>query len=81
MKGSEHNEPGVDLTLLARTISGTGTIIALLMAWNINALILKSLTGISATAYAPYAVLCYLAPIITITVSYMFKEKQNSLSA
>lgn len=74
----KYNELSIDITLLARTISDTGTIIAPLMAWNINALILKSLTGISATAYAPYATLCYLAPIITIIVSYMFKENHKS---
>jgi NhaC family Na+:H+ antiporter len=76
---NKYNELGVDRALLARTISDTGTIIAPLMAWNINALILKSLTGISATAYAPYAVLCYLAPIITIVVSYSFKETKKSV--
>lgn len=75
----KYNELGIDTTLLARTISDTGTIIAPLMVWNINALILKSLTGISATAYAPYAVLCFLSPIITIIVSYSFKAKHNSM--
>lgn len=76
---NKYNELGVDTVLLARTISDTGTIIAPLMVWNINALILKSLTGISATAYAPYAVLCYLSPVITIIVSYILKEKHNSV--
>lgn len=77
----KYNELDVDTTILARTISDTGTIIAPLMAWNINALILKSLTGISATSYAPFAVLCYLSPIITIIFSYRLKEKQKSLEA
>ncbi|MGV8981769.1 Na+/H+ antiporter NhaC family protein [Clostridium sp.] len=77
----KYNELGVDTTILARTISDTGTIIAPLMAWNINALILKSLTGISATSYAPFAVLCYLSPIITIVFSYRLKEKQKSVEA
>lgn len=77
----KYNKLGVNLSILARTISDTGTIIAPLMAWNINALIIKSLTGISATTYAPYAVLCYLSPIITIIISYMFKEKHKALPA
>ncbi|MBK5241861.1 Na+/H+ antiporter NhaC family protein [Clostridium sp.] len=76
----KYNELGVDTSLLARTISDTGTIIAPLMIWNINALILKSLTGISATSYAPYAVLCYLSPVITIIVSYSFKSKNKSVA-
>jgi len=78
---NKYNELGVDTAILARTISDTGTIIAPLMAWNINAIILKSLTGISATSYAPFAILCYLAPIITIIVSYRLKENQKSLEA
>ncbi|MEK6264254.1 MAG: sodium:proton antiporter [Clostridium sp.] len=77
----KYKELGVDASILARTISDTGTIIAPLIAFNINALILKSLTGISATSYAPYAVLCYLSPIITIIVSYNFKEKNKSVAA
>ena len=75
------NELGVDVAVLARTISDTGTIIAPLMAWNINAIILNSLTGISAISYAPYAVLCYLSPIITIIVSYGVKVKAKSVAA
>lgn len=73
----KYNELGIDTTLLARTISDTGTIIAPLMLWNINALLLKSLTGISAADYAPYAVLCYLSPIITLAISSSFKEKSQ----
>ncbi len=75
----KYNKLGVDTSILARTISDTGTIIAPLMVWNINALILKSLTGVSATSYAPFAVLCYLSPIITIIASYSLKEKQKSM--
>lgn len=78
---NKYNELGVDITILARTISDTGTIIAPLMAWNINALLLKTLTGIPASSYAPYAVLCYLSPIITIIVSYKLKEKHKSIAA
>jgi NhaC family Na+:H+ antiporter len=74
----KYRELDVDTTILARTISDTGTVIAPLMPWNINALILYSLTGISATAYGPYAVLCYLSPIITIVVSSSLKENQKS---
>jgi len=77
----KYNELGVDTTVLARTISDTGTIIAPLMAWNINALILNTLTGIPATSYAPFAVLCYLSPIITIIVSYTIKENHKSVAA
>ncbi len=60
----------VDDTILARTISDTGTIIAPLIPWNVNALIIGAIISISPLQYGPYAVLCYLAPIITILASF-----------
>ena len=57
-------------TILARTISDSGTIIAPLEFWNVNALIIFSLTQVSALEYAPYAILCYLMPLMTYLVSY-----------
>ncbi len=52
--------------ILARTIADTGTIIAPLEFWNVNSLIILGITGVSAIHYAPFAVLCYLSPIVTI---------------
>ncbi len=69
-------ELGVDTSLLARTISDTGTIIAPLFPWNVNALIIVSLTGISARYYWPYAVLCYIFPLVTFL--YATKDKISS---
>ena len=69
----------VDKSILARTISDTGTIIAPLMPWNVNALIIGTITTATALSYAPYAVLCYVSPIITIIVS-RFVEKDISIT-
>lgn len=57
---------GLKRSLLARTISDTGTIIAPLQPWNVNSIIIYGVTGISAFSYAPYAVLCFINPIITL---------------
>lgn len=59
---------GVDRTVLARTISDTGTIIAPLMPWNVNGIIIALITGISVLEYAPYALLCYLFPLTILGV-------------
>lgn len=67
-------EMRVNRDILARTISDTGSTIAPLIPWNINAIIILAITGISALQYAPYAVLCYIAPLISI-ISGSFKEK------
>lgn len=73
----KYKELNLDNTVLARTISDTGIIIAPLMAWNVNSFIIKSTTGISANQYAPYAVLCYLCPIITIVVAFVLYRKHK----
>lgn len=56
---------GLKRTVLARTISDTGTIFAPLLPWNVNALIIYGITGISALSYGPHALLCFINPIIT----------------
>jgi len=65
---------GLDRSILARTISDTGTIIAPLMFWNVNAIIIYGITGISAISYAPYGVLCYICPLVT-AISSLFLAK------
>lgn len=62
--------------ILARTIADTGTIIAPLEFWNVNSLIILGITGISALQYAPYAILCYLSPIVTILYTYFSTRKE-----
>lgn len=69
----KYQELKVDNTILARTISDTGTIIAPLMPWNVNALIILIISGVAAIEYVPYAVLCYISPVITITIAYLYK--------
>ena len=65
----KYKELDVDNTLLVRTISDTGTIIAPLMPWNVNGLIIFIITGITVLHSAPYAVLCYVSPLVTFLVS------------
>jgi len=62
--------------VLARTISDTGTIIAPLEFWNVNSLIILGITGISALQYAPFAILCYLSPIIAILYTSIRARKE-----
>lgn len=71
----KYDELGLSQALLARTISDTGTIIAPLFPWNVNALIIGMITGVSAVAYAPYAVLCYIFPVVSIMLSYVTRRK------
>jgi len=71
----KYDELGVKHTILARTISDTGTIIAPLMPWNVNSIIILIISGVSAVAYAPYTVFCYLSPIMTFAFLFLYKLK------
>lgn len=71
---SKYKELGVNNNILARTISDTGTIIAPIMPWNINSLIISLVTGVSCIAYAPFAVLCFITPVITILLAIINKK-------
>lgn len=73
-------ELNLDSMVLARIISDSGIIIAPLMSWNINAFIITPLVGVSANDYSPFAVLCYIYPIITITVSYLMYNNKYCMS-
>jgi len=71
-------ELGIEKIKLARTIQDTGTTIAPLIPWNVNSIIILAITGVSAMQYAPYAVLCYIAPIIAIFSVGLRENKQAS---
>lgn len=74
---NKYKELGLDVNVLSRTISDTGIIIAPLMPWNINSFLIKPIMGITATAYAPYAVLCYICPLVSLVISYLLYRKSE----
>lgn len=79
MLQDKYKELKIDNAVLARTIFDTGVIVAPLMPWNINSFLIKPIMGITAAQYAPYAVLCYVCPIITILVSHIqYKDKNKN---
>ncbi|MGB7605927.1 MAG: Na+/H+ antiporter NhaC family protein [Lutisporaceae bacterium] len=72
----KYNELKVERGIFVRTISDTGTIIAPLMPWNINSLIITMIIG-TTVAYQPYAVLCYISPIITLGLGLFHKYRNK----
>lgn len=78
----KYKEMKLDNAVLARTIFDTGVIVAPLMPWNINSFLIKPIMGITAAQYAPYAVLCYVCPLVTIIVSSIqYKDKNTNEEA
>ena len=82
MLQEKYKELKLDNAVLARTIFDTGVIVAPLMPWNINSFLIKPIMGITAAQYAPYAVLCYVCPLITVLVSRIqYKDKNRGENA
>lgn len=69
----KYNELNINNTILARTISDTGTIIAPLIPWNVNVMFISIITGVYTINYIPYAILCYIFPLVTCLVGYVYK--------
>lgn len=77
----KYSELGFGSSILARTISDTGSIIAPIIPWNVNAIFILAITNVSALQYAKYAVLCYVSPIVTIVVALIFMLKDKNLKS
>ncbi|QXM06224.1 Na+/H+ antiporter NhaC family protein [Crassaminicella indica] len=74
---AKYEEFKIKKTILARSIADTGTTIAPLIPWNVNSIIITVITGVGATAYGLYTVLCYVSPVITILFGYLFVNKKE----
>ena len=64
---------------LSRTIADSGTLIAPVFPWNVNAILIGLIVNLNAFEYAPYAIYCYIAPIIAIFYGFIFKDKSSNL--
>lgn len=75
MLKNKYDEFGISRGVLARTISDTGIITAPIYPWNINFIIITSIISCDIT-FIPYAVLCYIFPIITILSGLFIRNKK-----
>ncbi len=71
-----YNTFSVSRNTLARTIGDAGIIIVALIPWNINAILVSSITNVPALKYFPYSFLCYLLPLLTF-IYPVFKYKKQ----
>lgn len=79
----KYRELAIDNTYLARTVSDAGTILAPLIPWNVNTIIIMTATNIAIGQYWPYTVLCILFPfsvlIIYLNKNYDIKFRNKKL--
>ena len=65
----------MDEITLAQVIANTGTALAPLMPWNVNAIIVFAITGVGALEYAPYTFLnLYSFPIAVFLTGWAYRH-------
>ncbi len=63
---------------LAQIIANTGTAMAPLMPWNVNAIIVLAITGVSAVQYAPFAFLNWFSFPVAIAMTHLILKRQKT---
>jgi NhaC family Na+:H+ antiporter len=64
-------EKGLAPRMLSRATEDAGTLTSALIPWNTCGAFQSSVLGVPTLAYAPYAFLNYLNPIVSLIMSYM----------
>jgi NhaC family Na+:H+ antiporter len=73
-----YDKNGTDRSYLAKTIGDTGLNLVGLIPWNVNGLLIVSLTGVATLSYAPYAFFTWLLPLFSIFLHpVLFQLKDN----
>ena len=62
---------------LSTGIADSGTIFSGLIPWNVNGALFAGTLGVAALAYAPYAFLLYLTPLITLVIGFLYFRKDS----
>lgn len=77
-----YDERGLEPRLLSRTLEDAGTLTSALIPWNTCGAFMNSALGVSPLAYAPFAFLNILNPIIAIIYGFTgFSIKQDKSKA
>ena len=73
-----YKSKGLSQTELAQVIANTGTAVAPLMPWNVNAIIILAITGVGAIEFAPYAFLNWLTLPATVLMIGIMTKRSNA---
>lgn len=66
-----YRDKRLKLKNLTRTLEAGGTLTAPLIPWNSSGVFVYTAIGVSVTAYAPFAILCWITGIIALAFGYM----------
>jgi len=62
-------ERGLAPQNLSRTLEDSGTVTSVLVPWNTCGAAMFGFLGVATISYAPYAVFCWISPVITVLVA------------
>ena len=68
---SVYKDNGYESRLLSRTCEDSATVTSVLIPWNTCGMTQSSVLGVSTLAYAPYAIFCYLSPMMTVLMAFL----------
>ena len=82
MLKDKYEEVGLEKRVLSRTLEDGGTMFSFLVPWDTAGIYTSSVLGVATLAYAPFACLLYLCPIIAAVYACtgfaLFKEKKEA---
>ena len=61
---------GLAPEVLSRTLEDSATVSSVLVPWNTCAVVQSSVLGVATMAYFPFAIFCFITPLIAITFGY-----------
>lgn len=77
MYGAAYRRLKFPSKLLSRTLEDGGTVTSVLVPWNSCGMTQSTVLGVATLAYAPYAIFCWVSPLMTILVSALPHKKQS----
>ncbi|GCC50160.1 Na+/H+ antiporter NhaC [Chryseotalea sanaruensis] len=79
MFAETYRKRGLKPEVLSRTLEDSGTVTSVLIPWNTCGATQSSVLGVSTWAYAPFAIFCYISPLMTVLQAYLnFKIRRFS---
>lgn len=76
-------QKGYESRLLSRTLEDSVTVTSVLVPWNSCGMTQSTVLGISTFVYLPFAVFCYLSPLMSIVIAaigYRIKKEKPDLT-
>lgn len=69
MYGPAYRRLKFENKLLSRTLEDGGTVTSVLIPWNSCGMTQSTVLGVATLAYAPYAIFCWISPLMTMLVA------------